>query len=246
MEKKQSRRDFVKTAAAAGAALALAAPAGRLFAQTPKSAKPGAKSITMIKLPYAQDALAPFISASTVDLHYNKHHMSYYSMLKGWISENPQFANQTLDELILANRYGIRFAQAIFEYAILLNNHNWYWPSLKPQAGGQPKGHIGDLINQSYGSYGAFRKHFIEESMQLGVGWVWVVGDGKTVKAYRSEYLDTPLLKGYKPLLAVDVWEHAYYLDYQDQRQKYVEAVLDHLLNWEYAEATLTAGGTRG
>jgi len=239
MKEKLTRRDFVKTAAGAGAALALASTQSVLFAQTPQAGKTAAKAISMVTLPYAQDALAPFISARTVDLHYNKHHLSYYTMLKGWIGTHPEFANQTLEELIVANKGGVRFAEAVFDYSILLNNHNWYWMSLKPKAGGPPKGKMGALIDASYGSYDAFRKHFIDEAMQLGVGWVWVVRDGSAVKAYRSEYLDTPVLKGYDPLLTVDVWEHAYYMDYQNERQKYVEAVLANLLNWEYAEANL-------
>ncbi len=241
MEHNVSRRDFVKIAAA----VALASQGGSLFAgQTPAAqpAKPApVKTISMVTLPYAQDALAPSISARTVDLHYNKHHMSYYNQLKGWIGAHPEFQNQTLEELIAANQGGIRFAEAVFQYSILLYNHNWYWMSLKPKAGGQPKGKIGSMIDGSFGSYQAFRKQFIDEAMQLGVGWVWVVLDGKAIKAYRCEYHDSPLLKGYIPLLTVDVWEHAYYMDYQNERQKYVEAVLDNLLNWEYAETKLAA-----
>jgi superoxide dismutase, Fe-Mn family len=245
MERNVSRRDFVKTVAGAGAAVALASQGGRLFAgQTPavQSAKTApVKTITMVTLPYAQDALAPFISARTVDLHYNKHHMSYYNQLKGWIGAHPEFQNQTLEELIAANQGGIRFAEAVFQFSILLYNHNCYWMSLKPKAGGQPKGKIGSMIDGSFGSYQAFRKQFVDEALHLGVGWVWVVLDGKAIKAYWCEYHDSPLLKGYVPLLTVDVWEHAYYMDYQFERQKYVEAVLDNLLNWEYAETKLAA-----
>ena len=132
----------------------------------------------------------------------------------------------------------------MFDIAVLLYNHNAYWPSLAPGGGGVPKGKIGAMIDFSFGSYGAFRKTFIAESMKLGVGWVWLVGEGDKVKVYRSEYNDTPLLKECIPLLAVDVWEHAYYLDYQNDRQQYVEAVLDHLLNWEQAEKTLGAAAS--
>ena len=134
---------------------------------------------------------------------------------------------------------GIMFDETIFDIAVLLHNHNWYWPSLKPKGGGAPKGQIEKRILASYGSYDMFRKAFIDESMKLGVGWVWVVLDGDAVKAYRSDYHDSPLVKGFRPLLAVDVWEHAYYLDYQHERKKYVEAVLDNLLNWDFAEKNL-------
>jgi|WetSurMetagenome_2_1015567.scaffolds.fasta_scaffold00717_13 superoxide dismutase, Fe-Mn family len=247
MERDLNRRDFIKTVAGAGAA-ALSAHVGIAFAGqsrgTPEQkAAPTGKTITMIALPYAQDALAPYISARTVDLHYNKHHMSYYTQLTGWIGTHPEFANQTIDELILKNRYGIEFAEAVFYYSILLNNHNFYWQSLKPKAGGAPTGAIAALVEGSFGSYEAFRKRFIDEAMHLGVGWVWVALDGKALKVYWSEYHDTPILKGYVPLLACDVWEHAYYMDYQNDRRKYVEAVLDHLLNWEYAETRLSSSG---
>lgn len=244
MERSVSRRDFVKTAAGAGAALAIASHTDLLFAageeKTPDSA---GKFISMVSLPYAANALAPYISERTVNLHYNKHHMSYYTTLKGWIGAHPEFQNQTLEELIGRNKGGIRFAEAVFQYSVLLYNHNWYWTSLKPKAGGKPKGQIASLIDGSFGSYQSFRKEFIDSAMQLGVGWVWVVRDGRAIKVYRSEYIETPLLKGYDPLLTIDVWEHAYYLDYENDRQKYVETVLDNLLNWDFAEARLAMAG---
>lgn len=222
--------------------LALASQANTLWAAPQAQAsKQNGKTISMVALPYAQDALAPFISARTVDLHYNKHHKGYYELLTGWINTHPEFQNQSLEELIAQNQGGIRFAEAVFDTSVLLYNHNWYWMSLRPKSGGQPKGTIASYINGSFGSYSAFRKQFIDAAMELGIGWVWVVLDGKAVKVYRSEYHDSPLLKGYVPLLAVDVWEHAYYLDYQDDRQKYVEAVLDNLLNWDYAQVRLAA-----
>jgi superoxide dismutase, Fe-Mn family len=238
MEKNCSRREFMKTAAQAGAALTLASAPGMLFAETKPSAS-AEKTVTMVKLPYAMNALEPFISARTVDLHYNKHHQGYLTRITGWIDTHPDFQNQTLEELILKYKNGVRFEEAIFQYSILLLNHNWYWQSLKPKAGGAPKGKIEKMIVASYGSFNAFKKAILDESMKLGVGWVWIVQDGDKIKAYRSEYLDTPLLKGYRPLLAIDVWEHAYYLDYQNDRQKYVEAVLNNLLNWEFAEKNI-------
>jgi Fe-Mn family superoxide dismutase len=241
MKQHCSRRDFIKSAAAATAAAALTSPHG-LFAQTAQPAAPQTK-VFMIKLPYAENALEPYISARTVNLHYTKHHQSYYTLLKGWLDTRPEFQNRTLEELILKNKNGIMFEEAIFQYSILLNNHNWYWQSLKPKAGGAPRGNIEKMIVASYGSLDGFHKKFIDEAMQLGAGWVWVVQDGDALKVYRSEYRDTPLLKGYKPLLAIDVWEHAYYLDYQNERRKYIEAILGNLLNWEFAETNLTRKG---
>lgn len=208
-------------------------------------AKPGAastalpKTISMTALPYAEDALAPFISARTVGLHYHKHHKSYYELLTKYIESHADFQNMSLEELLIRNRNGILFDETMFDVSVLLNNHNYYWPSLKPKSGGRPSGEIGRRISDSYGSYEAFRKNFIEQAMKLGVGWVWVVQDKDKILAYRSEYHDTPLVKGHVPLLAIDVWEHSYYLDYANDRQKYVEAVLDNLINWDFAEKNL-------
>jgi Fe-Mn family superoxide dismutase len=242
MDKHVSRRDFMKTAAQAGAALTLASAPGMLFAETKtpaaKPSSPG-KTVSMVKLPYAENALEPFISSRTVNLHYNKHHQGYLTMISGWLDSHPDFQNQTLEELILKYKNGVRFEEAIFQYSILLYNHNWYWQSLKPKAGGIPKGKVEKMIVASHGSYDAFKKSILDESMKLGIGWVWIVQDGEKINAYRSEYLDTPLLKGYRPLLAIDVWEHAYYLDYQNERQKYVEAIVNNLLNWDFAEQNI-------
>jgi superoxide dismutase, Fe-Mn family len=241
MEKSLDRRDFMKTTALAGAGLALAsAGVSSLFGNTAETGAAAApRTITMIKLPYAGDALMPWISAKTVDTHYNKHHQSYYDLLKGYVETHPDYQNMTLEDILIKCKGGIFWDEAMFDISVLLYNHNWYWPSLRPKGGGAPKGEIEKRIIASYGSYDAFRKTFINEAMKLGVGWVWVVQDGEKVVVYRSEYHDTPLVKGLVPLLAVDVWEHAYYLDYLNDRRKYVEVVLDNLLNWEFAEKNL-------
>ncbi len=245
MEKIVSRRDFMKTAAQAGAVLTvpgmLMAQAKAPAAAAAPVAKPASpqKSVSMIKLPYAENALEPFISARTVNLHYNKHHQGYLTMISGWIDTHPDFQNHTLEELILKYKNGMRFEEAIFNYAILLNNHNWYWQSLKPKGGGVPKGKAEKMIVAAYGSFDAFKKAIADEAMKLGVGWVWIVQDGEKINAYRSEYIDNPILKGLRPLLTIDVWEHAYYLDYQNDRAKYVDAVVNNLLNWEFAEQNI-------
>ena len=237
-----SRRDFIKSTAAAAAVASLSS-ASSLLAQAQQADVQLGKGVSMVKLPYAENALEPYISSRTVNLHYHKHHLSYFTLLKGWLGTHPEFQNVSIEDLILKNKDGILFDEAIFQYSILLNNHNWYWQSLKPKAGGAPKGKLEKMLVASYGSFDGFRKAFVEEAMKLGAGWVWIVQDGEALKAYRTEYRDTPILKGYKPLLAIDVWEHAYYLDYQDERQKYLNAVLDHLLNWDFAEANLVKKG---
>lgn len=246
MEKELDRREFIRTTAVAGASLALAASgASSLFAAPSEPAKTAApstaKTISMVKLPWTEDALAPSISAKTVSIHYSKHHQSYFDLLKSYISAHPDYQNQTLEELLLKYKNGILLDETIFDVAVLLYNHNWYWQSMKPKGGGKPVGEVEKKITASFGSYDAFRKAFIDEAGKPGIGWVWVALDIDKVKVYRSEYHDTPLVKGFVPLLAIDVWEHAYYLDYQNERGKYVDAVLDNLLNWEFAEKNLTA-----
>lgn len=250
MPKETSRREFFRLATGAGAVLALASAHGsKIFGEeSPEGdtvSNTDKHGIAMVNLPYEEASLDPWISEKTVRLHYFNHHRGYYNTLRAYIHSHPEYQQQTVEELIRNNQGQVLLDETIFEISVLLYNHNWYWPSLSPTGGGIPKGKIGELIATAYGSYDAFRTAFIEESMKLGVGWVWVVRDGEAVKVYRSEYHDTPLLKGYEPLLAIDVWEHAYYLDYQDNRKKYVEAVLDHLLNWTQAENNLNvaAGG---
>ena len=238
MEKESNRRDFMKTAAGIGATLALAS-AQNSFVFGKSAPQPAAKAISIVQLPYGKDALAPTISARTVDLHYEKHHKGYFTTLKAYVDSHPEYQNLSLEELIAKNRGGILLDETIFDVSVLLYNHNWYWQSLKPKAGGVPKGKIGKMIVDSYGSYAAFRTSFLGEAIKLGSGWVWVVQDGDKVLTYRSDYHDTPLVKVVRPLLAVDVWEHAYYLDYQNERERYVEAVLANLLNWDFAEKNL-------
>jgi Fe-Mn family superoxide dismutase len=242
MQKETSRREFFRLAAGAGAALALiSAKNSMVFGEEPQDTNTdtGENGIVMANLPYKETSLEPWLSEKTVRLHYFKHHRGYYTMLRNFIHTHPAYQQQTIEELIRGNQGRILLDEDIFDISVLLYNHNWYWPSLSPTGGGVPTGIIGSMIKKTYGSYDAFRTTFIDESMKLGVGWVWIVRDGKAMKVYRSEYHDTPLLKGFDPLLTIDMWEHAYYLDYQDERNKYVEAVLDHLINWEQAEKKL-------
>ena len=241
MTHETSRREFLKTAAGGAAAIALASANNSLLlaAEPPQAPETEKYGIVMADLPYEENALEPWISAQTVKLHYFNHQRGYYNLLRAYIHAHPEYQQRTVEELIVDNQGAIAIGETMFDVSVLLFNHNHYWPSLKPAAGGIPKGKIGKMVDATFGSYQAFREKFIDAAMEIGIGWVWVVRDGAALKVYRSEYHDTPLLKGYQPLLAVDVWEHAYYLDYHDNRRKYVEAALDHLLNWEFAEAQL-------
>ena len=187
----------------------------------------------------------PWISEKTVRLHYFKHHLGYYTMLRAYIREHPEYQQKTVEELVRINKGGILLDEDIFNISVLLYNHNCYWPSLSPSGGGVPKGKIAAMINDAYGSYNNFRDAFMGSSIEPGDGWIWVVQSGKGLKVQHTRYHDSPLLKeDLIPVLAIDIWEHAYFLDYQNDRGKYIAAVLDHLINWPQAEKNIS--GTSG
>ena len=229
------RRDFIK-AGAAITAISMLPQAARVFAAQAKK-----NGIVMAKLPYADNALEPYISARTVKLHYNKHHRSYFDLVKGWAEDEAEYQGQSLEKLIAKTKGGILRDESVYFMSVLLYNHNLYWPSMKPQGGGAPKKTtaIGKAIGKTFGSYDAFRKKMLEESMKLGSGWVFLVGNREGLSIQRMDYHKSPLQAYFTPLIAIDVWEHAYYLDYQDDREKYVNTWLDKLVNWECAEANL-------
>lgn len=242
MEKPINRRTFVKETVKAGAVLSLAMAVPPVFGQKYPPKPNPVRTIEFAALPYAENALEPAISARTVNVHYGKHHRGYFDLLKRYIDTHPEFQNMTLDEILLKLRTGQVFDENefnVFNVAVLLNNHNWYWRSFKPQGGGVPSGEIGRRINASFGSYDAFCKKVLIEATRLDPGWIWIAGQSDKVIVYRSEYMDTPIVKGLKPLLAIDVWEHAYYLEYSNNRAQYIKAVLKSLVNWEFAEKNL-------
>ncbi len=234
------RRDFLKTtttAAALTAAASLLAPA---FGQKPAAPL---SPITMSPLPYALSALEPTISAKTVDLHYNKHHKGYYTSLMDYISGHEAYQNRPLSYLMFETQNGILIDESVHTLAVLFSNHTFYWNSLIPSGGKLPESTsvLGQKILKSFGSADQLKKRVLEEAMKIGVGWVWIAQDSSSLKAIRTQYHETPQEMGLTPLLCIDVWEHAYYLDYQDQRAKYVDAVFTNLLNWKFAESNLKA-----
>lgn len=230
-----NRRDFIKTAAAAAAILwiessAITKGAIAMTATAPKFA--------LDKLPYADSALAPVISANTIGFHYGKHHAGYVDKLNTLVA-GTEFADLSL-EAVVRQSAGKADKAAIFNNAAQIWNHTFYWNSLKPNGGGQPTGALKAKVDSAFGGYDAFRKQFVEAAMgQFGSGWAWLVSDAGTLKIVKTANADLPLVHGQKPLLTLDVWEHAYYLDYQNRRQAYAEAVVDKLLNWEFAEKNL-------
>jgi Fe-Mn family superoxide dismutase len=189
-------------------------------------------------LPYATNALEPVISANTIKFHYGKHHQAYVDNLNKLIA-GTEFANLPLEKIITETA-GKPDKTAIFNNAAQAWNHAFYWRSLRPQGGGEPAAILKQKIEASFGSLEACRKELAAAAMaQFGSGWVWLVLDGDKLKVVKTGNADVPLTSGLKPLLTVDVWEHAYYLDYQNRRADYVNAVLDKLINWDFAAANL-------
>jgi len=189
-------------------------------------------------LPYADNALEPIISAKTISFHYGKHHKGYVDNLNKLV-EGTEFADMPLEKLIAATA-GKADKTAIFNNAAQAWNHAFYWYSLKPKGGGEPGSVLKNKIEASFGSLDVCKKELVAAATtQFGSGWGWLVLDGDKIKVVKTGNADSPLTKGMKPLLTIDVWEHAYYLDCQNRRADYVNAVLDKLINWDFAEANL-------
>lgn len=189
-------------------------------------------------LPYADNALEPVISANTLHFHYGKHHQAYVDNLNKLIV-GTEFANLPLEKII-TEAAGKPDKTAIFNNAAQTWNHTFYWRSLRPQGGGEPPAILKQKIEAAFGSLDACKKELATAAMaQFGSGWVWLVLAGDTLKVVKTANAEVPLTGGMKPLLAIDVWEHAYYLDYQNRRADYVNAVLDKLINWDFAAANL-------
>ncbi len=185
-------------------------------------------------LPYPENALAPVISANTLSFHYGKHHKAYVDNLNKLVA-GTEFAGLKLEKIITETA-GKAEKAAIFNNAAQAWNHTFYWNSLKPNGGGEPPAALKQKIEASFGSVDACKKELVTAATtQFGSGWAWLVLDGDKLKVVKTGNADSPLTKGAKPLLTIDVWEHAYYLDYQNRRPDYVNAVLDKLINWDFA-----------
>lgn len=185
-------------------------------------------------LPYAENALDPVISANTLGFHYGKHHKTYVDNLNKLITDT-ELADLSLEEIIAATS-GKADKSGIFNNAAQVWNHTFYWNSLSPKGGGNPPAELKQKIEASFDSVEACKKELATAATtQFGSGWAWLVEDGDGLKVVKTGNADLPLTKGIKPLLTIDVWEHAYYLDYQNRRVDYVNAVLDKLINWSFA-----------
>jgi Fe-Mn family superoxide dismutase len=187
---------------------------------------------TLPPLPYAQDALAPHLSKETFEYHYGKHHQAYVTNLNNLIP-GTEFENASLEDIVKKSSGGV------YNNAAQIWNHTFFWNCMKPNGGGAPSGKLADAINAKFGSYDAFKEAFTKSAVgNFGSGWTWLVkkADG-SVDIVNMGPAGTPLTTGDKPLLTIDVWEHAYYIDYRNARPKFVETFLAALVNWSFAEA---------
>jgi Fe-Mn family superoxide dismutase len=185
-------------------------------------------------LPYAENALEPVITAKTMSFHYGKHHKGYVDNLNKLIA-GTELADLSLEKIITST-VGQPEKTAIFNNAAQTWNHTFYWNSMRAKGGGEPPAALKQRIEASFASVEACKNELASAAVsQFGSGWAWLVLEGGKLKVVKTGNADAPLTTGMKPLLAIDVWEHAYYLDYQNRRADYVNAVLDKLINWEFA-----------
>lgn len=185
----------------------------------------------MIELPYPIDALEPYISKNTLEFHYGKHYKTYLDNLNKLVV-GTEYEAMTLEEIV-RQTYGKPDKQAIFNNAAQSLNHQMFWRALKPNGGGEPKGKLAELINKQFGSYDEFCQQFKTAALsQFGSGWAWLVQDGDKLEIIKTANADTPVAQGKNVITVLDVWEHSYYLDYQNRRGDYIDEFLDYLLNW--------------
>jgi Fe-Mn family superoxide dismutase len=185
-------------------------------------------------LPYEKNALAPHLSSETLEYHYGKHHQAYVTNLNKLVEGKPE-ANKTLEELIVSSE------GPVFNNAAQIHNHTFYWNSMKPNGGGQPTGDLADAIKRDFGSFEKFVEEFSNAAAtQFGSGWAWLVlGKDKKLAVTKTGNADLPMKHGQKALLTIDVWEHAYYIDYRNVRPKYIEVFLKSLVHWDFASQNL-------
>jgi len=189
-------------------------------------------------LPYSNDALAPHITPNTLSFHHGKHHNAYVTNLNKLV-DGTEFVNQSLEDIIKATA-GRADKAGLFNNAAQVWNHTFYWNSMKPQGGGKPGGAVAARIDADLGGYDQFVTAFSQAgATQFGSGWAWLVVDNGKLAVTKTPNAETPLTQGAVPLITMDVWEHAYYLDFQNRRPDYIKTFLEHLVNWDFANANL-------
>jgi Fe-Mn family superoxide dismutase len=195
-------------------------------------------TIELPDLPYPRDALAPHISAETLDVHHGKHHKAYVEKTNALIA-GTALAEAPLDEIVRQSMRGPAKG-ALFNNAAQAWNHAFYWRSMRPRGGGRPDGALARKLETSFKGFDGFAEAFKTAAVnQFGSGWAWLVLEGGSLQVVATSNADTPLANGQAPLLTIDVWEHAYYLDYKNARADYVAGFLENLVNWEFAAGNL-------
>ncbi len=193
-------------------------------------------AFTLPELPYSKDALAPHISAETLEYHHGKHHKAYVDKLNELLAGKPE-ADKKLEEVIMSSE------GPVFNNAAQIWNHTFYWSSMKPKGGGEPTGDLAAAITRDFGGFDKFKTEFTQAGVtQFGSGWAWLVLEGGKLKVTKTPNADLPMKHGQKALLTMDVWEHAYYIDYRNARPKYIETFLTSLANWDFALENLKKG----
>ena len=186
-------------------------------------------------LPWAEDALAPHISAETIEYHYGKHHKTYVDNLNKAVDGTPD-ADLSLEDIIL------KAEGPLFNNSAQVWNHTFFWNGLAPNGGGAPTGAVADKITASFGSYDEFRTQITQAGItQFGSGWAWLIDNNGTLEVTKTANADLPLKHGQKALWTIDVWEHAYYIDYRNARPKFIDVVLDNLINWDFVNQNLAS-----
>ncbi|MGD9511274.1 MAG: superoxide dismutase [Geminicoccaceae bacterium] len=189
-------------------------------------------------LPYDYEALAPYMSAKTLHLHHDKHHQAYVTNLNNLI-EGTEFAGKSLEDIVTGS-YGDAAKQGIFNNAGQHWNHNLFWRIMRKGGGGSPGGELAKRIDDAFGSFDAFKEQFKTAGVtQFGSGWAWLAVQGDQLKVMKTPNGENPLVHGMRPILGIDVWEHAYYVDYENRRPEYLAAFLNNLVNWDEVEAEL-------
>lgn len=195
-------------------------------------------AFTLPPLPYAKNALVPHISEQTLEFHYGKHHQTYLTNLNNLVA-GTQNESKSLEELINMSA-GKADMGGIFNNAAQVWNHTFFWNCMKPNGGGTPMGQLLKKLEANFGSYEKFATDFKQAALtQFGSGWAWLVQEGDKLKITKTANADLPMVHGQKALLTCDVWEHAYYLDYQNRRADFVQTFLDHLVNWDFVGTNL-------
>jgi len=195
-------------------------------------------SITLPSLPYEMDALAPYINKETLEFHYGKHHNAYV-VNANKLLEGTDLAKEDLESVIKTAASDASLG-GVFNNAAQVWNHSFYWNCMKPGGGGLPSGPIADKITSDFGTYETFVEKLKNAgATQFGSGWAWLILKDGRLEIMKTPNADTPIAKGLKPLLTVDVWEHAYYLDYQNRRPDYLSAFVEHLINWDFVNSQM-------